>query len=206
MSPKASIPLDSILEAGLELLREGGRAKLSARALASRLGTSTMPLYSSLGSMEELERLLRDRVAKDIAEYQARSWSSNPLLDAAIGYVRFARDEPALFKFLWEPAPSSQRLSLEGLAERNLEGAGEEQPRGGEPEQLRLLAAFSRDEKKRFEFHVWIFVHGIASLAAEGIIELDDESLIAHLEAAGAAFYLYHAQQGQAEQDSAPGA
>lgn len=192
MSPKASIPLDDILDAAWKLVKEEGAAKLSARALASRMGCSTMPIYSSVGSMEKLSELLRERVAEAIGEYQKRHWSDNPMLDAAVGYVRFARDEAALFKFLWLPSPGSERLSLEGLADR--QRSDQAPPLPANPEVARLLSALSGTEMRGFEFHIWIFIHGIASLAAEGIVELDDKTLMAHLEAAGAAFYVYHSQ------------
>ncbi|HUX37968.1 MAG TPA: TetR-like C-terminal domain-containing protein [Rectinemataceae bacterium] len=194
MKPKAGTRIDDIVEAAWELVREEGAARLSARALAARLGTSTMPIYSCLGNMDELSRLLRERVAAAVGEYQRRSWSPNPMLDAAVGYVRFARDEPRLFKFLWESSPGAEKLSLEALAERTRRAPVGRAPGPGSPEISRFLAALPKGEEGGLEFHVWIFVHGIASLAAEGIVDLDDKSLLAHLEAAGGAFYLYHSR------------
>lgn len=194
MSPRTGTSIDEIVEAAWALVREEGAARLSARALAARLGTSTMPIYSSLGNMEELSRLLRERVAAAIGEYQRRSWSSNPMLDAAVGYVRFARDEPRLFKYLWEASAGAEKISLEALAERTRQAPVGSAPGPGSPEIGRFLAALPKGEQGGLEFHVWIFVHGIASLVAEGIVELDDRSLLAHLEAAGGAFYLYHSR------------
>ena len=207
MSPKAMIPIEDIVEAAWKLVGEKGATGLSARALATKMGTSTMPIYSSIGNMDELGRLLRERVARAIAEYQGRSWSSNSMLDAAAGYVHFARDEPRLFQYLWQPAEGAERLSLEGLAAMTQgnsgaiassgspeaeDGAGSEQ---ANPEISRFLASLPRAERGGLEFHVWIFVHGIACLVADGLVDLDDGSLLSHLEAAGGAFYLYHSQR-----------
>jgi len=200
MSPKAIIPIDDIISAAWQLVREKGSAGLSARALASKLGTSTMPIYSSIGSMDELGRLLRERIASSIAEYQGRSWSTNPTLDAAVGYVLFARDEPRLFRYLWQPSKGAERMSLELLAERTNSSSVGKAPGPGNPEIARFLADLPKAERGGLEFHVWIFVHGIASLAAEGLVDLDDRTLLSHLEAAGGAFYLYHSQRK--EEDS----
>lgn len=197
MSPKAMIPISEIVEAAWNLVREEGATRLTARTLAARMGTSTMPIYSSVGNMEALAKLLRQRVTAVIAEYQARRWATNPMLDAAVGYVRFARDEPALFKFLWASAGQGEHLTLEGLAERSRTAPTGSVPGAAGTEIGSFLSNMSPDQQRGLEFHVWIFVHGIASLVAEGIVELDDEGLVAHLEAAGGAFYLYHSQWKQ---------
>jgi len=191
MSPRTtSFSLDQVLEAALKLLRESGAAGLSARALAKTLGTSTMPIYSAAGGMVELAAALRERIAAELAAYQARNWSVNPAMDAAVGYVMFARDEPALFKFLWSPAPGEagkkSKLPLDSIMARSREYEAT-------PENVTaLLSALPEAERRPFTLHNWIFIHGIAALVAEGLFELDDGSLVGHLEAAGGAFYQFH--------------
>jgi hypothetical protein len=121
------------------------------------------------------------------------------MLDAAVGYVRFARDEPRLFRYLWQPSKGAEGISLDLLAERTNGSSIGKAPVPGNPEIARFLDALPKAERGGLEFHVWIFVHGIASLAAEGLVELDDRTLLSHLEAAGEAFYLYHSLRKEEE-------
>ena len=116
-------------------------------------------------------------------EYQLRPWTDNPLLSAAIGYVAFARDESHLFRFLYierpglalslptpEPAPIPSAEEAQGVYKLD------EQP----------LVAF----KDPFVLKNWIFVHGLASLAAGRVIELSDARIRELVEEAAACFYM----------------
>lgn len=62
------LTLDHILQAGLELLDEGGEQGLSMRALASRLGVTPMSLYNHVPDRAGLLRLLSARVYAQVLE------------------------------------------------------------------------------------------------------------------------------------------
>ncbi|MFW5878672.1 MAG: TetR/AcrR family transcriptional regulator, partial [Myxococcota bacterium] len=103
---------EGIVDAALDVIREQGWSAASTRAIAKKLGSSTMPIYSHLHSRDELEKETR-RAARDLLqEHQLRSYTGEPLLDLAFGYVAFARDERNLFRFLFLEA-SGQEDGLE---------------------------------------------------------------------------------------------
>lgn len=197
MSPKPTVSQESIVAAAWELIREQGGDKLNARTLAARLGTSTMPIYSAIGSMAELDALLRKKVAAELGAWQKRSWSANPMLDMAIGYVMFAKEEPRLFLYLFgEPLDEAAPAMAETDFKSPLDSPEAEGILEAAPGYAEFIEQMARDRQNEFVFRTWVFVHGLANLLAQGLLKLDKAELIGHLEAAGGAFYAYHAGKG----------
>ncbi len=110
MTQKAVFTREAIVEAAFSLTREQGWSAVTARSIARKLGSSTMPIYSSMKSMEEIEAEVRGRVAAFIQEYQARDYGGGSSLNMAIGYVTFARDEGNLFRFLYVDRPTAYQV------------------------------------------------------------------------------------------------
>lgn len=195
MSARQVISQESILDAALVLVREGGWAAVSARSLANRLGSSTMPIYSVIGSMEELKRLVAARAASLLADCQHQPRSENPLLDLALGYVIFAREEPGLFRLLSEvsgeegdQAKAVAAAALDPGLEAGTRAAGS---------MAETLAVFSAPQQKSdFVLRTWIFTYGLAELVSGGKVRMDEAEIARHLEAAGGAFYVREQQEG----------
>jgi AcrR family transcriptional regulator len=178
---------EMIVAAAFALTRELGWRNVSARTIAQRLGSSTMPLYSSLKSMEELEKEVRGEAEELMHDYQRRSYSAETLLNSAIGYVAFARDEPNLFRFLYVDRPVVQ--GTEGG-----EKAADLESVGGVVDIADQAATAMRDPTV---LKNWAFVHGLASLISGKVIDLQDERIQALLQEAGAAFYMYAETQAK---------
>ena len=183
MTQRATFTKEMIVDAAFTLTRTEGWGTVTARTIARKLGSSTMPIYSSLKSMEEIETKVRARAEALMSDYQRRPWTNNPLLNSAMGYVAFARDETHLFRFLYldgprlpldlpaaEPSPLPSAAEAQGVYKRN------EQP----------MAAM----KDPFVLKNWIFVHGLASLVAGRVVELSDERIRELIEEASASFYM----------------
>ena len=96
---------EQVIEIAFNLIRKNGWSSVSARSIAKELGSSTMPIYSHMKSLEELEQELKVKSRACIIEYQSRTYSGEQLLDIAVGYVVFARDEKQLFRFLFMDRP-----------------------------------------------------------------------------------------------------
>jgi AcrR family transcriptional regulator len=183
MTQRAVFTKEMIVEAAFTIARTRGWKSVTARNIARSLGSSTMPLYSNLRSMEEIETAVADRTMALMHEHQRRPYTDNPLLSSAIGYVIFARDESQLFRFLFldrpgltfslpapEPAPIPSMEEAQGVYKVD------EQP---------LVAL-----KDPFVLKNWIFVHGLASLVAGHVIELTDTRIHELIEEAAASFYM----------------
>ena len=94
----------SLIDAGLDLVREVGIEAISLRQLAERVGVSTPALYHHFRNKEALLGQLGEAAidAFDAAmETAMRNTEDDALSAFVLGYVRFARDEPALYELLF---------------------------------------------------------------------------------------------------------
>jgi AcrR family transcriptional regulator len=182
MSQQVFFTREAVLNAVFEMTRESGWPSVSARSIAKRLGSSTMPIYSSLKSMADIERETRTRADDLMREYQARPVSGNSALDMAIGYVTFARQESHLFRFLYLDAPERR-----GPPEQERHAA-EVVSRPGNEGLRKMVTAMPELGSNPVILKSWIFVHGLASLLSSGALDLPDEQVRGLLQDAGAAF------------------
>lgn len=181
MTNKSKTTKEAILEAALAMIDEGGWDSVSARSLAEALGSSTMPIYTAIGSMDSLRAELAGRALALLESYQARPWTGQALFDKGVGYVAFAREHGRLFKFMFD-APGAR-----GLDRGDVEASAES---NGIAATLRgMLDGWSPEQLGDLTFNMWIFTHGLATLAADGILGLGDGELVMILEQAGGAFY-----------------
>jgi AcrR family transcriptional regulator len=181
MSGKVRVTREAIIEAALGMVREGGWASVSARSLAERLSCSTMPIYSAIGSMDILRAALLEEANRLLEGYQARRRSSTPLMDMAVGYIVFAREERKLFHFLFDTdgGPALSKEELEARMATN-----------GTFARLAAMQELSRNHGQALAFHSWIYIHGLATLVADGVLAPSDGELSAWLDLAGRAFWV----------------
>lgn len=182
MAQRPRIDKESIVLAALALLREGGWAAVSAREIAARLGSSTMPIYSVMGSMERL-RAECDKAARALFEAAIRRpCTGKEALDLAAGYVAFARDEPRLFGFVLAGIATQPSFVID------IQGDTDGNP--AIPRQLDLIMRRLMDLGHCHDSATrsLIFAHGLACLSSSGVIDVDDAEIIRQLQAAGAAF------------------
>ncbi len=104
MPREARVKRELVLAAAAEIIRREGEEKVNARAIAKELGCSTQPVYSLFRNMEELKKALTDeakrRYRAHIDGYLNRGGPSR-YQSYGMGFVRFARDEKGLFRFLF---------------------------------------------------------------------------------------------------------
>lgn len=185
MTQPVTYTRERVVEAAFELIREGGWSTVSARSIAQRLGSSTMPIYSHLRSIAEVERALRAKARVMLREFQIRAWTDDVLLNLAFGYIAFARDERHLFRFLYLDRPD---VIAEGEM-RGMKGFFD-QEFADRPEVADAVAAIGPGLDSLVE-HSWIFTHGLAMLLSSGSIgHCPDERILQLLQNAGQAFYL----------------
>lgn len=195
MSARTAIETQRIVEEALALVRESGWESVTARSLAARLGCSTMPIYSAIGSMEELRRRVFVAAARALHAAQRIRRTDNEALDLALGYVLFARDEPRLFRFVM----ANQR----DMAQDVVRAAAEPGEAGGigDVELVReTLEAFKAPTSAAdFVLSSWIFVNGLAFLVSEGGLVMEQTEIERRLAQAGGAFYAYEKAKEERE-------
>ena len=167
MPPPVSLTQETILTEALALVREEGMESLSARRLASRLGCSVAPLYRVWGSMDELVRGTFRRILELLEERASRCSTGMAFRDVGLGRVLFARDEPRLYRALFQES-SLSREARRGFFEQVEESMGREPP----------LDRLSPLRRRALLEELTAYTHGLALLCMEGeVAELDDEVL-----------------------------
>jgi len=164
MAPRVKIQRDDIVKAAVELVRKDGEAALNARNVAAALSCSTQPVFSNFATMEALRLAVVKEADALCGEYIRRETQTGefPSYKAAgMAYIRFAKEEPELFKLLYMRDRRDE--AVEGDSARFDQMTALVQNNTGAEE----------DEAKLFHLEMWAFVHGIAAMCATGFLELD---------------------------------
>lgn len=165
MPPKVRITRDAITSAALELVRESGDDALNARALAARMGASTQPIFSNFASMDEVRVSVIEAAGKLNYEYWQEDMQSGkyPAYKASgMAYIRFAREEPNLFKLLYMRDRTGERQDELGIFSNVINI-------------IKESTGISEDNAKRLHLEMWIFVHGVGVMLATSHMVLDEE-------------------------------
>lgn len=93
---------EMICGVAIDIIREEGSAALSSRNICGRMGCSVSPIFREYENMEELSADVRRAVELRFAEYMADVTDYEPAFkEMALRMVRFSRNEPNLFHYLF---------------------------------------------------------------------------------------------------------
>ena len=168
MPPKIKISKQDIIDASLTLIRKDGESALNARALASYIGCSTQPIFSNYQSMEALKLDVVRSAYCVYQDYVISETNTNRYPEykaSGIAYIRFAKEEPELFKLLFMRDRSKEKIDAwDPVTEKVLE-------------LLQKDVGFSKEQANRFHLEMWIYTHGIATMLATSYLLLDLETI-----------------------------
>lgn len=179
----------ALLEAGIAMAREGGPDAVVLREATRRAGVSPNAAYRHFADREALVSAVSDAASSASAAAIESEWDAAPVGSPAetarahlravgTGYLRFARDEPGLFRAAYT-VPSNLEQAFSPLK------AG---PSGRTPFQLlgialdEMVAAGLMPAERRpgAELIAWSAVHGLAMLVLEGPLRDLDEATLQH--------------------------
>ena len=173
MPPKAKCTREQIIDTAYEMVRKYGEDILSARNLASGLGTSTSPIFAVFNGIDEV---LAEVIIKAKALYKKylEEGLSQPIAfkGAGLKYIQFAKDEPELFKLLFmrsgidEP---TKYLPDYFEFEPQVRGVLKDSHSMADPDAMRIYN------------HLAVYTHGLAVLFAQGNCVFSDEDVSAML-------------------------
>jgi AcrR family transcriptional regulator len=158
----------AVIAAGLERLQGGDDGELGLRALARDVGVSATALYRHFPDKEALLDALADEGLRRLGALQAQAWLKAGggiagFKATGAAYVRFAHDEPALFRLSFtRQMPDRKEGGDGGEVAYNLlrAGVGEALPGVKDPDVAAL--------------HAWSLVHGLAMLILDRRIDWDE--------------------------------
>lgn len=104
MPAKAKVTKAMIVEAAFAVARETGAENINARTVSERLHCSTQPVMYHFATIEELKRTVYEKADGYHSEYlmNREKPSNGVMLGIGMNYIRFAIEEPHLFRFLFQ--------------------------------------------------------------------------------------------------------
>lgn len=168
MPPKRKVAKEDIADAAINIVRESGAAALNARAVATKLGISTQPIFSHYETMEMLKRdVIRfaHEIYQSYLEQDMKSGEFPPYKASGMAYIRFAKEEKELFKLLFMRDRSGEEIS---------DNFDEVRPI---IQIIQKNTGLSEQDASLFHFEMWAYVHGIATMTATSYLELEKETI-----------------------------
>lgn len=168
MPPKVKISRESIVDAATDVVRRCGADALNARAVADRLGCSTQPIFSNFATMEELKSAVLDAANRLYLSRQQQAMQRGdlpPYKASGMAYIRFAAEEPELFRLLFMRDRSHEKTDESTDELKQMTAL------------VRHNTGLSQEEAFRFHLEMWVYVHGIATMLATAFLPWDWEQI-----------------------------
>lgn len=168
MPPKFKFKREEIVEAAVNLTRRGGVDAVTARGIASELGVSTQPIFTCFKNMEEAKEEVRIYAEKLCHNYLEKGVEASiPFFGFGMAYIRFAKEEPELYKMLFINPDKEGESMLDTLSGIRLIVINS----------IEKTYRFNEKESKRLFRDLWFVAHSIATLCVGGICPFSDEEI-----------------------------
>ena len=173
MPPKPRITEDTIVNAAIEVTRQKGFENINARTVSEQLHCSTQPVMYHFSTIDHLKRAVYRQIDKLHSEYLMSTLpGQDPILRIGLNYIRFALEEPQLFRFLFQSGYAEENNLLEMVDSEELVPVLEAMQKG---------ARLTSQETRNVFITVAMFVHGYASIIANNHLEFDETLIAEHL-------------------------
>lgn len=157
-----------VIDAVFEIARNTGMENINARTVSEKLNCSTQPVMYHFSTIEELKRAAYAKSNHYHTEYLMNI--TNPkeevMLGIGLNYIRFAMEEPHLFRFLFQSGYAPENSLLEMIDSEDL---------------IPVLSAMQKAmnmnlaQTKEVFITLALFAHGYASIIANNSLEYDEE-------------------------------
>ena len=177
MPAKIKATKEMIVDAAFAVARETGAENINARTVSERLNCSTQPVMYHFATIEALKRAAYEKADLYHSEYlmNIENRQKGAMLGIGMNYIRFAIEEPHLFRFLFQSDFFNGSTLLELIDAEEL---------------TPVLSAMQRamevdiEQVKKIFLTVFLFAHGYASIIANNALKYDEELINSHLEQA----------------------
>ena len=169
MPPRPKFTREELIQAALELAREGGLEAIVARNLGKKMNTAPSTIFTHFSSVEEIRQAVMDMAREIYNGYVEEGLSMVPPMKGfGVQYIRFAMEESNLYSALF----MSKRDDFKYVDFIINEGHYE-----------RIITAAEKDfslnrEQAEFVYHnMWAYAHGIAAMCATGVCQFSIEEI-----------------------------
>ncbi len=174
MPPTAKITKEMVINAAFEVARTEGAENINARIVSKKLNCSTQPVMYHFATIEELKKAAYEKTGEFHTEYLLNNQENQKdvMLKIGLNYIRFAVEEPNLFRFLFQSGFAKENNMLEMINSEELTPVLSVMQ-----EAMKLNA----EQTKNVFITLAMFVHGYASLIANNSFEYDEGLAAEHL-------------------------
>lgn len=175
--PKAKVTKEMIVNAAFEVTRTAGVENVNARTVSEKLGCSTQPVMYHFAKIEDMKKAVYAKADRFHSEYlmNIEKPQNGIMLGIGLNYIRFAMEEPQLFRFLFQTGFVAENSLLEMIDSEELKPvlSAMQEAMGIDPEQT-----------KEVFLTIAMFAHGYASIIANNSLDYDEAVVAAHLKRA----------------------
>ena len=169
MAPKNKFTKEEMVVAALQVVRAKGIGGLTAKTMADELGTSTQPVFTAFGSMDTVKQEVYAAAIRVYDRYtNAGLQEKIPFFGVGMQYIRFAREEPELYRLLFLTRTQAQEYSamrsmrhLQELVRPTLVG----------------IYHITAEEADRYFRDLWLVVHSLSTLIVTGDCPYSDREI-----------------------------
>ena len=175
MPPKVKITKDMVVDAAFEIARKTGAKNINARTVSNELNCSTQPVMYHFETIETLKRAVYKKADEYHTEYLMNipETQEDVMLGIGLNYIRFAVEEPNLFRFLFQSGFATGNSLLEMINSEEL---------------MPVLSVMQEamniniEQTKEVFITLALFVHGYASIIVNNSLEYDENLIALHLD------------------------
>ena len=166
-----------IVDAAFAIARETGAENINARTVSEKLNCSTQPVMYHFATIEELKRIVYAKADRYHSEYlmNMKKPKKGVMLGIGMNYIRFAIEEPHLFRFLFQSDFFGGSTLLELIDADELIPV---------LSAMREALGMEMEQTKKVFLTVFLFAHGYASIIANNSLKYDEKIINSHLEQA----------------------
>ena len=177
MPPKPKITRDMVIDAAFKVARKTGAENINARTVSNELNCSTQPVMYHFATIEALKKAAYKKTGDYHTEYLMNipETQEDIMLGIGVNYIRFAVEEPNLFRFLFQSGFAVENNLLEMIDSSEL---------------VPVISAMQKaigmniEQTKKVFLTISLFAHGYARIIANNSLEYDEELIKSHLERA----------------------
>ncbi len=181
MARKKVLSKDQILECSFMMINTIGLDKVTIRAIANELGTSTAPIYSHYEKMSEIKDDLSHYVDQKLMNSLQREYTDNPFYNIGVGLLTFASDYKKVFQTYY--------LTNNTLITRIVDSS---------PDFINnmrtdpFLSLLNEDRLQSLIDDMWVYTFGLAAIICINNEPDNLKSYLDQLEKTGERLIMYH--------------
>lgn len=168
----------ALLEAAIELARSGGPAAVTLREATRRAGVVPNAAYRHFASQQDLLHAVRSAALAALAVAMEAELAAIPpglapeeharasLRAVGLGYLRFARSQPGLFRTAFGTLLPTGRIS--GTEQAGRTGLNPFELLSSALDLMEAAQLLPRQRRAGAEYLAWSAVHGLAMLVIDG--------------------------------------